>query len=327
MERCPSGLRSTLGKRVYVNRVPRVRIPLSPFNILLSVSFIFDVSKNNHEVELMRNVFLIFFFWSINIFASPQQKASVPQVLVSIAPYQYLVEAVAGDTCRVQTVVCGNKDPHTYEISPKHFKMLKQTSLWFRTNESFEKCCEKSLSCKQVDLNDGIHMISSGSSCLSTQDLHTWLSPKNLQQQTQTIIKALSDAFPEHASLYAANGASLIHSLQQLDQEVLQLTSTSEQRHVLVAHGAFGYFCRDYSFVQHTIEKSNDGELSPKDLLRIAQYIRDYDIKTIILLKHDGKRSSTLLAKRFNMHTVALDPYAFNVLDNIKTIANTFANL
>ena len=29
-ERCPSGLRSTLGKRVYVNSVSRVRIPLSP---------------------------------------------------------------------------------------------------------------------------------------------------------------------------------------------------------------------------------------------------------------------------------------------------------
>src|SRR6185295_13182783 len=29
-ERWPSGLRRTLGKRVYVNRVPWVRIPLSP---------------------------------------------------------------------------------------------------------------------------------------------------------------------------------------------------------------------------------------------------------------------------------------------------------
>jgi hypothetical protein len=30
LERCPSGLRSTPGKRVYVYSVPRVRIPLSP---------------------------------------------------------------------------------------------------------------------------------------------------------------------------------------------------------------------------------------------------------------------------------------------------------
>ena len=30
MERCPSGLRCTLGKRVYANSVPGVRIPLSP---------------------------------------------------------------------------------------------------------------------------------------------------------------------------------------------------------------------------------------------------------------------------------------------------------
>lgn len=31
LEGCPSGLRSTLGKRVYVNRVPWVRIPPLPY--------------------------------------------------------------------------------------------------------------------------------------------------------------------------------------------------------------------------------------------------------------------------------------------------------
>ena len=38
VERCPSGLRSTPGKRVYANRVPRVRIPLSPPPYVLRTS-------------------------------------------------------------------------------------------------------------------------------------------------------------------------------------------------------------------------------------------------------------------------------------------------
>lgn len=270
----------------------------------------------------MRSIFLVLFLCSVKVFASPS-----PQVVVSIAPYKFLVEAIAGDTCQVHTIVQGNKDPHTYEVSPKHFKTLLGAKLWFRMHESFEKICEKSLTCEQIDLNHNINMITSDSGCLHAQDIHTWLSPKNLQIQTHTIVDALSQAFPEHASLYANNGETLIQALQQLDQEIRILTAPVKQRHVLVAHGAFGYFCRDYHFVQHTIEKSNDGELSPKDLVRIAQDIQDYDITTLVLLKYDGKRSSALLAKRFHMHTVSLDPYAFDLLTNIKTIANTFAHL
>ena len=38
-ERCPRGRRSTLGKRVYPNRVPWVRIPLSPKLSVLGGSF------------------------------------------------------------------------------------------------------------------------------------------------------------------------------------------------------------------------------------------------------------------------------------------------
>jgi hypothetical protein len=38
-ERCPRGQRSTLGKRVYPNRVPWVRIPLSPKPSILGGSF------------------------------------------------------------------------------------------------------------------------------------------------------------------------------------------------------------------------------------------------------------------------------------------------
>src|SRR3990167_11362324 len=37
MERCPSGRRSTPGKRVYVNSVSRVRIPLSPRIVFESI--------------------------------------------------------------------------------------------------------------------------------------------------------------------------------------------------------------------------------------------------------------------------------------------------
>lgn len=273
--------------------------------------------------------FLVLLLFSKSVFGSE------PLVLVSIAPYQSLVETIVEDTCQVQTIVSGNKDPHTYEVSPKHFKKLHEASIWFRIDEGFENICAKSLTCSQIHLNHNIDIIhghpthkgSCASSHIHSYDIHTWLSPKNLQIQTRTIVSALKQQFPEHAALYEKNGDILIEKLKQLDLTVKLITSSTKQRHILTDHGAFAYFCRDYNFVQHTIEKSHGGHLSPKDLLHITEDINNYEIRSIILLKYAGKRSSALLAQRFHMTPVYIDPYAIDVIDNIKTIANTFANL
>ena len=51
MERCPSGRRSTIGNRVCVNDVPRVRIPLSPPIMVISVG---PLATRNCELRQVR---------------------------------------------------------------------------------------------------------------------------------------------------------------------------------------------------------------------------------------------------------------------------------
>lgn len=275
------------------------------------------------------SIFLVLLLFSVKVFGES------PVVLVSIAPYKSLVEEIVEDTCQVHAIVLDNKDPHTYEISPKHFKQLQEASIWFRIDEGFENICAKSLLCTQIRLNQNIDVIyedpshkqGCSGSHLHLYDIHTWLSPQNLQIQTETIVNALKQTFPEHATLYEKNGALLIQKLKHLDQEVKQITAHTQKRHILTDHGAFAYFCRDYHFVQHAIEKSHGGHLSPKDLMHITDDINNYEISSIILLKYAGKRSSALLAKRFHLQPIYIDPYASDVMENIRMIANTFANL
>lgn len=278
---------------------------------------------------MRRSILFIFLLLSVKVFGAS------PVVLVSIAPYKSLVEEIVEDTCEVRTIVLNNKDPHTYEISPKCFKQFQEASIWFRIDENFENICAKSLLCTQIRLNQNIDIISDSpheqkycsNSHLHLYDIHTWLSPKNLQIQTETIVHALKQAFPQHAALYEKNGTLLIQKLKLLDREVEQITIHANKRHILTDHGAFAYFCKDYHFVQHVIEKSHGGHLSPKDLMHIAEDINNYEIRSIILLKHAGKRSSALLAKRFHLHPIYIDPYSDDVMKNIRMIANTFTNL
>ncbi|EPP35457.1 periplasmic solute binding family protein [Chlamydia ibidis] len=279
----------------------------------------------------MRSIFLFcsFFFFSALAYGEPSAKSG--RVLVSIAPYKFLVEQISGDTCEVSVIVSKNFDPHTYEPSPSQLEKFLKADLWFRMGEPFEAICKKVLSCKQVDLTKNITMISlSGKGCshrFTSYDTHTWLSPKNLQIQVKAIVNALVTQFPQHTHLYQRNGEKLLSTLDSLDKEISQITSNARQRNILVSHGAFAYFCRDYDFSQHTVERSHHLDPSPKDIVNMAQTIRNHHISSIILLRHSGKRSTNLLAERFGLQTVTIDPYEEHVIDNLKTIATTFAGL
>lgn len=274
----------------------------------------------------------ILIFLSI-VFAYPSLYGDSPssphRVLVSIVPFKFLVEQIAGDTCQVSSIVQKNYDPHTHEPSPRHMETLSQIQLWFRMGENFEHYYSKNISCPYVDINKNLPVIPIQTSCshLNKFDTHTWLSPKNLKMHVQTIVEALSHHFPEHIDLYRINGEKLLSRLDILDQEITEITLAAKQKHILVAHGAFAYFCRDYAFTQHVLEKNNHSAPSPQDILRASQSIRDHNISSIIILRHAGKRSSAMLARHFNMRTVSLDPYAENVIDNLKTIATTISNL
>ncbi|WP_348663741.1 metal ABC transporter solute-binding protein, Zn/Mn family [Chlamydia vaughanii] len=278
----------------------------------------------------MRRILIFFSFLFCCFHVHGNTASTKNHVLVSIVPYKFLVEQIAGDTCTVCSIVTNNYDPHTYELSPRHMEQFLRAKLWFRMGENFEKSCQKNVSCPQVDLTKNIQVIPGYTGCahhFHSFDTHTWLSPKNLKIQVSAIVEALSTHFPEHAQLYQSNGETLQETLDTLDVEIQKITSNAKQRHILVAHGAFAYFCRDYNFSQHVVEKGNHMDPSPRDIIRAAQNIREHGISSMILLRHAGKRSSAMLAERFHMDTVILDPYEENVINNLKTIATTLSNL
>lgn len=67
-------------------------------------------------------ILLLFFFSCSHVFGD--SKSEEKHILVSIAPYKFLVEQIAGNTCKVCSIVTNNYDPHTYELSPRHMEKL-----------------------------------------------------------------------------------------------------------------------------------------------------------------------------------------------------------
>ena len=62
-----------------------------------------------------------------------------PTVLVSVPPYVYFVQRIAGDTVDIETLVPAGANPHIYEATPKEVQRHQNASLWIYLGESFDR--------------------------------------------------------------------------------------------------------------------------------------------------------------------------------------------
>lgn len=268
-------------------------------------------------------------FIPTNKVAYGKEQQDLPIILVNIAPYKCLLQQIVQNTCDIQIIVSATHDPHTYEPTPKQIQKFKNSSLWFLSGDPLEKICAKIVKCPTVNLSTGIDLIPlcSHQSCSQHTDYdnHFWLSPKNLKIITQNMLQALVQTFPHHAPFYQKNYTDLMHKINLLEKQVLSLANNTKNKSLVVSHNAFAYLSRDYHFTIRSIEKKHSVEPSPKDILKLVNFINDNCISSIFLLKNGEKRSSKVLSKKLKMNTIVLNPYSEDILNNILNIVEEFS--
>ncbi len=213
---------------------------------------------------------------------------------------------------------------HTYEPTPRQIVGMQSGEIWFRLGESFEERLKKALPRTEiVDQREGIDLLNSGCCChRGAADPHIWLSPRLLVVQARQIADTLSQHDPSHTRLYMGNLKRLEERLANLDEEMAALLSEAP-RMVLVSHPAYGYLCRDYGLTQLSIEMEGR-EPTPRYITELVLQVRSLNIQTVFLQKQHSVKGGKRLADDLGAECVFLDPYAENVIDNLREIAKAF---
>lgn len=248
------------------------------------------------------------------------------RVLVSIAPQKYLVEEIGGEFVSVSVIVPAGASSHTYEPTPKQIVSMRDGEIWFRLGESFEQRLARVLpQAEIIDQREGIELLGSGCGCChhGEPDPHIWLSPRLLKIQSRQIVEALSRKDPEHASLYRENLKRLEERLSALDAEMASLLSKAPKT-ILVSHPAYGYLCRDYGLTQLPIEMEGR-EPTPRYLTDLILNARKLNLQMVFLQQQHSVKGGMRVAKELRAKTLFLDPYAENVIDNLREIAKAFS--
>ncbi len=279
-----------------------------------------------------------FLFALVLIFANTlawAEDALTHYVLVSVAPYKYFIEKIAGDTVKVGLMVPPGASAHTYEPSPKEMMAASHADAWFLIGESFETRATKAIKSHHpqivfYDLRKGVDLIVDDphhQHCRchpNCQDLHIWLSPRQSKIQAAILTQGLSTLYPEHQALYASNLQKLLGELEALDREIAVTLQPLKERFILVSHPAYAYFCRDYQLEQRSIEFEGK-DPTPKQLTQVIALARQHHVKSIFIQPQYNNKGARLIAQQLGAQVVDLDPYSENYFVSLRAIAKAFA--
>lgn len=237
-----------------------------------------------------------------------------PVILVSIAPYQFFAQKICGNAITVHSIVPQGANAHIFEPTPKQREKIKKAEVWFRIGEPFETPLIKLFSEKShiIDLRDGIELLDMTeptTCCKGEKDRHLWMSPRAAKQQSLYIASTLSKTFPEHKELFATNLEKLLLDLDHLEKEIRTTLAPLQQRSLLVSHPAFGYFCRDFSLKQLSVEFEGK-EPRPKQVeILLSSLEENRPLMAIAMPQHDNRGAQTI-AKKILLPIQWIDPYS-----------------
>ncbi len=277
----------------------------------------------------MRKFLLLFLLFLGSCFA-PSSKSSKPVILVTIPPYAYFVQQIAGDLVSIEVFVPPGANPHIYEPSPKQVEKFAQAKLWFRYGDTIEQKILPFLQkshVKDIDLSKGIHLLSATEHTCADhvhegKDLHVWIDPHLALKQVKKISEELSRLWPEHEKLFEKNTADLVQRLEALDQEIKTEMKPLKGSTLLLSHPALGYYCERYGLHQLSVECEGKDPL-PKQVAHVVKEAQEKGVKVIFIEPQYNNKGASLIAQKLQLPIYQIDPYALNYFETMQDISNS----
>lgn len=262
------------------------------------------------------------------------QKESKPTVLVSLAPYAYIVKKIAGDLVKVETLIPEGANPHIYEASPQTVQSHQHAALWIYLGEGFDKKMlqflkETGQEIKTLDLAAGVPLLpgpGQDSCCGHNEghDLHIWMSPRLIQAQAEKITEALVEILPQEEVVLRLHLSELLEELDLLHNTLSTLLSSKKGEVVLVSHPAFAYFCQEYGLQQLSVEVEGK-DPRPQHVADILAKAKECAIHTIITEPQHSNKGAEAIAARLGIATHRVDPYTENYVENLLLLGEIIA--
>lgn len=241
-----------------------------------------------------------------------------PTVTVTIEPFRYFVEQIAGNDVNVNVMVPAGSSPETYEPTPQQMVDLSQSVFYFKVGQiGFEKTWMKKLqqnapNMKVIDTSAGIRMLKTQSGNI---DPHTWMSIKSADIITSNIAEALMDKYPEKAEEYKKKLRDFRkNKLDKLQNEIDKYQSSikgEKLKSFVIYHPTLTYFAKENGLKQYVIEEEGR-EPSITQLKELIQRAKSEDINIIFVQKEFSNRNIQVFIDATHSKAVEINPLSYD---------------
>ena len=191
--------------------------------------------------------------------ATPARAAIQPMsVVATTGMIADLVRTVGGDRVRVRQLMGEGVDPHLYRATRTDIGAMLSSQIVFynglllegRLTDALVKIATSGKPVFAVTelIDEGALLQPAGGE--GHFDPHVWMDPRVWALAVDVVREKLTQRDPAGAAVYEANAKRLRDEIQRLDAyaETLLNKTPAEQRVLVTAHDAFGYFGRRYGF-------------------------------------------------------------------------------
>lgn len=137
---------------------------------------------------------------------------------------------------------------------------------------------------------------------------HIWLDPLRAVQQVETIRDGLIAAKPACKEQFSANAASFTAELRALDTELAAQLKPFAGKTFVAFHDFAPYFAERYKLKTAFVVEAPEQNPTPADLQRVAQQVKQSDLKALLSEPQEGSRSFNALAGDLGVRLSVFDP-------------------
>lgn len=221
------------------------------------------------------------------------QANQIPKVVTTIGMIYDAVLNIAKGKVEVQALMGPGVDPHLYKATQGDLKKLREADLILygglhlegKMGQVFEKLgrIKSVVAVSETIPKERLH---DSEVYENTFDPHVWFDIKLWQYAVTAILRSLEDLDPENKDFFQKNASDYLKRLDTLDAQVKRriLEIPEEQRLIITAHDAFGYFGAAYQIEVKGLQGiSTLSEPGLKDISNLVTLITERKIKAVFI--------------------------------------------
>lgn len=228
---------------------------------------------------------------------------------VTMEPYRYVVEAIAGDSWCVNSIVPKGNNPEAFDPTPRDMTALAESKAYFLVGGlGFERAWRT----KIEDMYPGLVMVDTSLGIeRDAGDPHLWTSPANMRVIADNVCAALCIMDSACSDEYRMRLARFKRKLHVTDSIVGHKLAECRGNSFMIFHPTLTYFANNYSLNQISIE--NEGkEPSVAHIRNVIDSARNCGVKYVMVQAEFDRRNAEVIANEIGAEVVEIDPLSYD---------------